>query len=146
MDDEVELFQACEWRERCGDFGFRIFAGSLKGSDVAIAETGPVRAIEFSRLAMKIHEAVLLAKSFRLLVRFVISRQDKKALAERLQDRSAAFESLTKIAEVAVGDVDVGGLRDNAFERPQITVHIAEDQNFHRTFPVCAGPILIKRR
>src|SRR5271155_367065 len=122
MDDEVELFQACEWRERCGDFGFRIFAGSLKGSDVAIAETGPVRAIEFSRLAMKIHEA------------------------ERLQDRSAAFESLTKIAEVAVGDVDVGGLRDNAFERPQITVHIAEDQNFHRTFPVCAGPILIKRR
>jgi len=76
---------------------------------------------------MKIHKTVLLAKSFRLLVRLVISRQNEKALAERLQNRGAAFEAFAEIAEVTRGDVNVGGLRDNAFERAQVTVNIAED-------------------
>jgi hypothetical protein len=85
---------------------------------------------------MKIHEAMLLAKSFRLFVRFVISRQDEEALAERLQNWGAAFEPFTEIAEVARGDVNVGGPRNDALESAQVAVNIAEDQDFHRTFPV----------
>jgi hypothetical protein len=65
---------------------------------------------------MKIHEAVLLAESFRLLVCFVISRQDEEAFAERLQNRSAALQSLAEITEIARGDVNVRGLRDDALE------------------------------
>jgi hypothetical protein len=133
---EVEFFQAREWRQGRGDFGFGIFSGRLEWSDVAVAKASPIRAIEYSGLAMKIHEAMLLAKSFRLFVRFVISRQDEEALAERLQNRGAAFEPFTEIAEVARGDVNVGGPRNDALESAQVAVNIAEDQDFHRTFPV----------
>src|SRR5580658_686711 len=117
MHDEVKFFQARERREGFRDFGFRIFSGSFERSDVAIAEAGPIGVIQFARLAMEIREAVLQAKSFRLLVRFVIPRQDEEALAEGPQNWSAALQSLTEIAEVAGGDVNVGGLRDDALER-----------------------------
>jgi hypothetical protein len=136
MHDEVKFFQAREWREGRGNFGFGIFSGSFEWSDVAIAQAGPIRSMELPRLAMKIPEAVLLAKGFRLLVRFVISGQDKKAFAERLKYWGAAFQPLAEIAEVARSDVNVRGLRDDALESAQIAVNVAEDQNFHRTFPV----------
>ncbi len=76
---------------------------------------------------MKIHEPVLLAKSLRLLVRFMISRQDEKAFTQRLKNRRAAIQPLAEIAQVARGDVNVGGLRDHAFQRAQVAVNIAED-------------------
>jgi hypothetical protein len=76
---------------------------------------------------MKVDETVLLAKSFGLLVRFVISRQHPEAFTERLQNRCAAFEPFAEIAEVARGDVNVGGLRDDAFQSAQVAVNIAED-------------------
>jgi ABC-type Fe3+ transport system substrate-binding protein len=76
---------------------------------------------------MKIHEAVLLAESLRLFVRFVISRENEKVFAERLQNRRAAFEPLAKIAEIARSDVNVGGLRDDAFKGAQVAVNIAEN-------------------
>jgi hypothetical protein len=84
-------------------------------------------AVQLAPLAMKIHETVLLAKSFGLFVRLVISWQHQEAFAERLQNRRAAFEPFAEIAEVARGDVNVGGLRDDAFKSAQVAVNIAED-------------------
>jgi hypothetical protein len=135
MHDKVKFFQAREGREGRGDFGFGIFSGRFERSDVAIAEAHPIGSVELSRLAMKIHEAVFLAKLFRLFVRFVIARQDEEVFAERLKNRGAALQSLTEIAEVARGDVNVRGLRDHALESAQIAMNIAEDQNSHFTFP-----------
>jgi len=135
MDDEIEFFQPSKWREGRSDFGFRIFSRRFERSDVAIAEAGPIGAVELSRLAMKIHEAVLLAKSFRLLVRFVISRQNEEAFAKRLQNSCAAFQSFAEVAKIAGGDVNVRGLRDDALKSAQIAVNITEDKYFHRTFP-----------
>jgi hypothetical protein len=76
---------------------------------------------------MKIHEAVLLAKSFRSFVGFMISRQNEKAFAERSQNGRAAFKPFVEIAKVASGDVNVGGLRDDALESAQVAVNIAKD-------------------
>lgn len=127
MNHQVKSFQTREWRKGRRDFGFGIFSRSFEWSDVAVAEARPIGAIEFSSLAMKIREAVLPAESLRLLVRFMIARQDEEAFAERLQNRGAAFESFTEIAEVTRSDVNVGGLRDDALESVQVAVNIAED-------------------
>ena len=76
---------------------------------------------------MKIHEPVLLAKSLRLLVRFMISGKTKRRSPSGLRIGAAAIQPLAEIAEVARGDVNVRGLRDHAFQRAQVAMDIAED-------------------
>ena len=62
---------------------------------------------------------------------FVISRQDPHFFAERFHDFAAAVEVFAKCGEIAGGDVDISGLRDELFESARIAVDIAEDQNLH---------------
>jgi hypothetical protein len=76
---------------------------------------------------VKVGETEFGAERFGLLVGFVISGQDPEAFAQRLQNFAAAVEALGEIREVAIGNVDVGGLGDDAFQRAKVSVNIAEN-------------------
>jgi len=61
------------------------------------------------------------------------------AASERLQNSAAAIQSSAKRGKIAIRDVNVRRLRHDFFERPQVAVNIAEDQNFHGASPRPAG-------
>ena len=88
---------------------------------------------------MKVEEAETFAKGARVVVAFVISRQDPDFVAKRFQIFAAAVEIFAKCGKIARRDVDVGGLRDQLFERARIAMDIAEDQNFHGGHPRDGG-------
>ena len=97
MNNKGEFLQAREWREGRGDFGFGIFSRSLERSDVAIAQAGPIGAVEFSRLAMKVREAETFAKLRRFFMRFVIAWQNPGAFSKLNHRFTAAFEPFAEI-------------------------------------------------
>ena len=80
---------------------------------------------------MKVEETEALAKGARVVVAFVISRQDPHFFAERFHDLAAAVETFTECRKISCGDVDVRRLCDQLFERAGIAVDIAEDRNLH---------------
>jgi len=135
VDDEIERLQIVERCERFCDFLFRVFPRRVKGRDVAVAEAGPLSGAKFgfqrADLAMKIEEAETLAKRARVVVAFVISRQDPNFFAKRFHDFATAVEVLAKRGEIAGSDVDICWLRDQLFEGARIAVDVAEDQNLH---------------
>ena len=83
---------------------------------------------------MKIHEAEVLAEVAHVVVRFMVSRQHPELLAERLERLAAAVEAAAECGKVARRDVKVGGLRDDARQRPHVAMNVAEDQDFHGAF------------
>ena len=135
MYDEVERLQIVEWRECFCNFLFCVFPRGNEGRDVAVAEAGPLCGAVFgfqcADLMMKVEETEALAKGARVVVTFVISRQDPYFFAKRFHDFATAIEILAKCGEIAGRDVDIGGLRDQLFESARVTVNIAEDQNLH---------------
>ena len=135
MDDEIERLCAVERGERFGDFFFRKFSGSVEGGDVAVAKAGPLGCAVFGserpELAMEIDEAEAAAEFARVVVAFVIAGKHPYFFAEWFQNFATAIEILAERGEVACGDIDVCGLRDDFIEGANIAVNIAEDQNFH---------------
>ena len=121
MHHEVERFDSVECGEGFGDFFFGVFARSVEGRDVAVAQARPMRdsrrRFEGSQLPVKIHESQPLRKFSRGLVRFMISGKHPELLAERFENLTAALQAFAKSREVAGVDVDVRGLRHNARER-----------------------------
>ena len=89
------------------------------------------RRFERAHLPVKIDKAEFLAEGARVVVRFVVARQHPEAVAERLKDFAAAIEALAEGGEVARGDIEIGGLRDQIFQRAQVAVNVAEDQDLH---------------
>ena len=114
MDHEIELRNGVEACEGFRDIVFGVFAGRVERRDVAVAEAGPLRYScwrrERAELAMKIDEAEAVAEGARVVVRFVISRQDPNTVAERFEQFAAAIEAFAERREISGGDIDVGGL------------------------------------
>ncbi len=87
MHDEMERFHSIKCREGLAYFFFGIFPGRIERCDVAVAKPGPLRdarcGFKRAHLAVKVQEAIMLAKRAILGLRFVIPRQHPDALAQR---------------------------------------------------------------
>jgi hypothetical protein len=83
---------------------------------------------------MEINEPEAVAHGVRVVVRFVVSGEHPEPRAERFENFAAAVESLAEGRQIAGADVQIGGLRYDAFERAKVAVNVAEDQDFHGEF------------
>ena len=93
-----------------------------------------VRERQPTDLAVKIDKSEALAQGSRVVVRFMIARKHPQLCAQRLENFAAAVQSLAERGEIAGGNIQVGRPRDDALQRAEIAVNIAEDQNFHGDF------------
>ncbi len=86
---------------------------------------------QLQTLAVQIAKSILSAELLNLNVRFVIARQHPHAVGMRLQNRPSFFQPAAPIRQIARGDVVIGLLRHQLFQRAPVLVDIGKDQQFH---------------
>src|SRR5580658_715012 len=131
MADERQRRESREAFQFPRQFRLAIFAGSVEGREIGIAQPGHVIAAPLRVPLVEVMQAEVAAKAGDLGHRLVVARQHVNAAGAPGQNLAATIQTPPKVHQIARGQVIIRFRIHEPLQRAQVAVYVGQDQQLH---------------